>query len=167
MLTGKYWITPGGVIDVSDSEHALYARKIMLGLAPEDFTYNVRTMFTPLSARERKKFRSRGVGGDALDFLGQPGNDPRMFAIREWGWVRTRASAFYLWVLDDAALRLVRGARDFWAGQTQAGARDAIDVLELSTGTEFELAVGQVRKAGLGATALRRRWASQCGRLGR
>jgi hypothetical protein len=36
MFHGKYWVTADGTIDVSASEHALYARRHMLGLAEND-----------------------------------------------------------------------------------------------------------------------------------
>ena len=49
------WPTTSKVIDVSTSEHALIAKKAMLGLPQADHRYNVRHMFEPLSAAEAEE----------------------------------------------------------------------------------------------------------------
>lgn len=144
MLTGKFWIMPDGVVDVSTSEHALFAKKIMLGLAPEDYTYNVTTMFTPLSAAERRKFKGRGVCRRVLEFLSLHDNDPRMFAIREWKWIRTRQQSFHLWTFDAETISLIRNASTYWQVQRQVEPGDTIDVEQYGQASCFPVGLAKL-----------------------
>jgi hypothetical protein len=146
MITGKYWITPKAVVDVTVSEHALFAKKVMLGLHPDDPAYNVTTMFKPLSAVEMRRYRKRGVGPRILNFLSTPGNDPRVYVIRHWQWIRTRQSSFYLWALDRSNLRAFRNAAAFWDAQRYVNAGDVADVIELSTDSTCVVPIDRLRR---------------------
>ena len=73
MLAGKYWLMPNGVVDVTNSEHALYAKNYLLGLvgtkdqlvlAPAALLSaagNVLTPFLQPSLRRSRPVRSAGV----------------------------------------------------------------------------------------------------------
>jgi hypothetical protein len=132
MLTGKFWITPQGVVDVSTSEHALYARNFVLGLlgTPREIRLD-KHFLDPLAPEEARKHRRRGVPADVIKFLGSNG-DARLYVIRERGWVRVRGNAFYLWRLDRPTLRLIRGAAEYWRAQRSRKPGDLADVYEMS-----------------------------------
>lgn len=135
MLSGKFWITPNGVVDVSTSEHALYAKNAMLGLlgTPAEIRLD-KTLFSPLPKEIVTAARKRRVDEAAVEHLAS-GIDARLFVIERWGWIRTRGNAFYLWKLDAMALRLIRCATDFWDRQSALRADDYLDVHELAADT--------------------------------
>ncbi len=153
MLTGKFWITPEGLIDVTMTEHALVARRVMLGLAPDEPRFTVRNMFKALSPEEQAEFRARGVPEDALSFLEKEPNEPRIFMIRERGWIRVRASGFYIWTMDAATLQRILGAQDFWRAQTKFDPYEALNFHVLSTHSACWLTARQLKEAPDAATA--------------
>ncbi len=134
MLTGKFWITPSAVVDVSASEHALYAKNVMLGLlgTPTEIKLD-KTLFDPLPKKIVLAARKRGVEAAVVEHLAS-GIDARIYVIEHWGWIRTRGNAFYLLKLDAKALGLIRGATAFWDRQSALGADDSVDVHELGAG---------------------------------
>lgn len=153
MLTGKWWLRPdGAALNVSDTEHALVARRVMLGLKPDANRFSQRVMFAALTPEEQTEFRK--AGKSILSFLREE-NDPRVFAIRQWRWVRVRKDRFYLWKFDVATLRIIRASRDYWSQQVSLASGDCIDVIELSTGDEFSLPVRCLRAATAKASSLK------------
>ena len=136
MLSGKYWITPTGVVDVSTSEHALYAKNVMLGLlgTAGEIKLN-KHLFSPLPPKIVKAARRRGVDAHIIDHLAK-GIDARLYVIERWGWVRTRGNAFYAAKLDPKTLRLIRGAASaYWERQLAIRIDDSIDVHETISGS--------------------------------
>lgn len=119
----------------------------MLRLPADDASCSYRTMFAAPTAAEVRRHRRRGVSERSLRFLSKE-NDPRVYAIRHWRWVRTRGCRFYVWRLDGRTLALVRNADVFWKAQTGLGKYDMVDVVELATGKEF--AVPAARLTGRG-----------------
>jgi hypothetical protein len=97
MLVGKYWTTPQGVVDVTTGEHALYARKRLLLLPPDNLRCGIADMLSALMPAEVRYFRRHGVSEKAFRFLSEE-NNPSFYAIRHWRWVRTRGCGFYLWM---------------------------------------------------------------------
>ena len=160
MLIGKWWLRPGkAAIEVSATEHALVARRVMLGLEPDAARFTQRDMLSALTEAEIAEFRKIGVEQQALEFLCVP-NDPRIFAIREWCWIRVRRDRFYLWKLDAASLRVIRESHSFWSAQPKSDPRDAADIVELSSGDEFSLSIrrlldGRSKPASLRTAAMR------------
>src|SRR5689334_6926795 len=119
MLIGKWWLRPNELsLDVSTTEHALVARRVMLGLSPDEPVFTQADMFQALPSGQIHEFTSRGVSPGVLEFLSRP-SDPRVYAIRKWGWIRTRRDRFYLWKLDDATLKTIRECPDYWQAQRQ------------------------------------------------
>ena len=135
MLIGKYWITPTGVVDVSTSEHALYAKNIMLGLlgTPNEIRLD-KTLFDPLPVKIVRSARKRRVDEAIIEHLAS-GIDARLFVIERWGWVRTRQNAFYLAKLNPKVLRLIRGAKEYWKRQQAMRIDDSIEIHETNFGS--------------------------------
>ena len=155
MLHGKYWLTVDGVADVTVSEHALYARRYMLGVTEGDAGCDMADMFRTLRKVEVLQFRRRGVAAGILEFLSQKNPDPRVYALREYGWVRVRDCRFYLWRLDDHSLQIIRAAKEYWKAQSNLHPHDVADVIELATDEEFTIPVKRLRSTRMNATALR------------
>ena len=166
---GKYWLLPGGgAVDVTASEHAIYARKAMLGLPHDDRTVGIRNMCSTLSDKEAKDHRLRGVSEDVLTFLSanSESNDPRVYAINTWGWVRVRlirkTTGLWLRSLDDRMLHTIRGASEFWKGQNRLTDHDMFDVHELASDACYVISAYRLRSsnfniANLRATAFQKR----------
>ena len=148
MLMGKYWITPTGVVDVSTSEHALYAKNVMLGLlgTPNEIRLD-KTLFDPLPAKIIRAARQRGVDAAIIDHLAK-GIDARLFVIERWGWVRTRQNAFYVAKLDPKVLRLIHNAKEYWEKQTTIDADDSIELFETLKETTCSYRVNLLRGLG-------------------
>jgi len=135
MLSGKFWITPTGVVDVSTSEHALYAKNVMLGLLGTASEIRLdKTLFDPLPQNIVRTARRRGVDASVIQHLAN-GIDARLYVIERWGWVRTRQNAFYLAKFDRKVLRLIRGAAAYWKRQRAISTDDSIDIHETICGS--------------------------------
>jgi hypothetical protein len=158
MFNGKYWITPEGLVDVTLGEHAVYARRVMLKLRPDE-SLSPKEMLTPLTAAQRGKYAARGVPKDVLEFLSRPNGDgmvePRIYAIREYGWVRTRKEGLWVWRQDERTLWLIRDAKEFWARQSHLKGRDGVDVVQLSDRGKYYLTLRELRDPKLTARALK------------
>ena len=118
MLTGKYWITPHGVVDVSASEHALYAKNFMLRLLGTNYEIPLtKDLFAPMSAADAASHANRGIPKKVLKFLQTSDSDgltdARIYAIRELGWIRIRRSEFYVWRLNDETLLKISRAKKY------------------------------------------------------
>jgi len=157
MLHGKYWLTAEGVADVIVSEHALYARRRMLSLTEGAPGRGMADTFRTLRKFEVMQFRRRGVPAGVLRFLSQEDPDPRVYAIREYGWIRVRDCRFYLWRLDEHTLQIIRAAKEYWKAQSNLHPHDVVDVIELNTGTEFVVSVRTLRGKSTRAATLKKR----------
>lgn len=147
MIQGKYWITPHGLVDVTTSEHALYAKNNMLKLARTRGEIRLdRTLFSALTSRQIAVHRRRGIPAKVLHFLSVK-NDPRIFAIREYGWIRVRQSGIYVWRLNAAVLRRVRQCTQFWEGQRQLRKSDVVTVWEIASHDCFNITVRELTGA--------------------
>ena len=145
MLSGKYWITPGLVVDVTTSEHALYAKNHLLGLLGTGLELKLdKRLFSPLTPAELLRYGALGVAENVLAEL-RSGTDPRLIVIRDHGWVRTRGSALYLWKASARTMRMIRNAEDFWSKQPQAEPSDPVDVILLSVETTRVVRVRDLR----------------------
>ncbi len=161
MLNGKYWLIPGGrVVDVTASEHAIFARKFMLRLPDADLSITIKNMLSPLTPRQISCHRRRGISEDILNFLSadRSSNDPRVFAINTWFWIRARfvrrTAGLWLRRFDDEALQTIRDAADFWKAQTRISEFDMIDVTELASDACYEVTVSRLRDYSSNATQI-------------
>lgn len=135
VLTGKFWIIDRSCcIDVTCSEHALYARNYMLRLlgTPGEIVLNKR-LFHALTKRELAFHKERKMTGDVLAFLSQKKSDARIYAIENYGWIRTRQKNFYLWQINATAWLRIRRSKDFWKHQHKLDPNDAIHIWEMKS----------------------------------
>jgi hypothetical protein len=154
MLIGKWWLRPTkAALDVSTTEHALVARRVMLRMDPDAARFTQIEMFDALTPAESAEFKAQDVPVDALDFLSRR-NDPRVYAIREWGWVRVRRDRFYLWKFDRRALRTIRSSSGYWSAQPNMDPNDATDVIELSSADEFSIPLSTLRNPAMDVKSL-------------
>jgi hypothetical protein len=147
-LTGKYWIIPHPenteVIDTSASEHALYAKKFLLGLGEGDEELGALRIFTKLSPEAVARHRERGVPGEILNFL-RENADPRWYVIERFNWIRVARANFNVWVWDFKTAKLIMDAQDYWKTQDHV-AFDILDVLELKTRKCFSISIRRLRE---------------------
>lgn len=143
-LSGKYWLLPGGqVIDCSAYEHAGVALAHMLHLPVSECRqqFGLNDLHTPFSEALVSEHANRGVELNVLKFLSTPDKegriDPRVHAIREYGWIRCRSNAFYVWTLDAAALKRIFDAKEFWHHQPTASYETWIDIHQVENGEKF------------------------------
>jgi hypothetical protein len=146
MLTGKYWIVPGmSAINLSNDEHDQVAMAIMLALprptAPRHW------LIKGVPHEELDAALARNADLKAIRYLENKNHDPRLYAIREYGWVRTYKNKFNLWRFDDATAEMVRQS-DYWAMQPQLNDHDMIDVEEFDGTDRFEISVKRLLDGG-------------------
>lgn len=133
-IRSKYWILPcGRVVDVTLSEHALLARARMLGI-PEDIMHEcvpINSLFRTLDDEETRDAQDRGSSLSAIEFLLQDNPDPRVYAIRQWNWIRTRKNAFYArdWATENQ--RRLLESKEFWAMQPNSSGNSWLILYDL------------------------------------
>ncbi len=100
-LTSKYWITPGGAIELSGREHEWLSTAVMLNMKDRMFA-PYRWSIDGVPEVELDAALDRDADPNAVHFLRNPKNDSRLYAVREYGWVRTFKNKFNLWYFDCA-----------------------------------------------------------------
>ncbi len=139
-VRGKAWILPcGRIVDCSTDEHARFARGVMLNLKEEDFStaIPIESIFTPLTDDEVKFHRSRSKNPDeyVLAFLSCGKTvDPRVFAIQELGWIRTRENKFYAWQWTPELLERFANLKEFWKPHQQINEYSWLEFVDVKTG---------------------------------
>lgn len=129
MLRGKYWIIGTEVVDVTTSEHAIYAKNFLLRLeGPERL--KVQKMLVPLTEEEVAHHRARGIPDNALAYLRVKGNDPRNYVIDKLGWIRVRQNGLWLREWNPHVANQIRNANQYWSTQQRVEQDDAFDVFE-------------------------------------
>ena len=132
-VRGKHWLLPcGRVVDVTLSEHALYARGKMLNIPEDQIAQKIsmRDLFRRLTPDEALCALVSGADKDCVEYLEEtfetsmilPSStvDPRVYAIRQWNWIRTRKNAFYArdWCTENQKRVLL--SKEFWLKQPAA-----------------------------------------------
>lgn len=139
-MRGSYWLTPE-VVSTAGVEHGYIAKLAMLGIergSPDAHRYvPMPRWHHPLDERTADVFLKRGVLPAAVAFLAQ-GKDARLWAMREWGWVRIRDGNFDLWKFDPKTLDVIRSAVDFWR-DSGIDPEERVTVSEESTGDLFTI----------------------------
>jgi len=133
---GKWWLTPKGEIDLTGSDHDYIALLQMLNLErgdPEAHAFRRRKKQQITSEQAEAALR-RGADRKAVEFL-MAGFDPRLWAVREWGWIRVHDGNVELWRFDENTLDLWQKSRRFWGRSTF----DTFTIGETSTGDLFRL----------------------------
>ncbi len=147
-VRGKFWITQEGVvIDCSADEHARIARAHMLGISADKMNTEIplNKIFSPLTKIEVFGYRDRGISQFCLDFLSQDHPDPRIYAIKNWSWIRTRENVFYAWEWDETALLRLLFNENFWK-RTQVKACTWLKFVSVRDGSETGNTYGLLRQ---------------------
>ena len=120
------------MVDVTLSEHALFARAKMLNIAEDQIHRRIpiQTIFSRLSPMETTCALADGADQDCVDYLKAtfetslssmvPAVDPRIYAIREWDWIRTRKNLFYARKWCTNTQQRLLESRAFWDLQPSA-----------------------------------------------
>ena len=107
MITGKYWITPAAAVELSGREHEWLSTAVMLQL-PDRMFAPYRWSIDGVPEEELELALDRGADPAAISFLSSKKNDSRLWAVREYGWVRTFRNKFNLWYFDCTTADMVR-----------------------------------------------------------
>jgi hypothetical protein len=134
------------VIDVSATEHEIYARR-WLCKVPDweacEFPALCR-LFTALSPEETQIFSRRGADREGLNIMLREGGDLRPFMIAKYGWIRVRENAFWMQEPTPETLKLCR-AVDYWKTQSKAVDCDVAEVIALAAGSQWNVSVKNLR----------------------
>jgi len=135
MLFGKYWLIGKQCIDVTCSEHALYARNYLLGILGTQNELRLdKTLFRPLSKRQVARFERLGADSRVLSFLRGSNADARNYAIEHLNWIRTRANRFYVWKMNAKTWRVLRSNRAYWVAQSKYDKSEVLLLCEINSG---------------------------------
>lgn len=138
----------GHIIDCSADEHALIARAHMLNLNHIDMNLKIplECIFKPLNRDEAELYRDRGVSKHCIEFL-MKGEfvDPRIYAIREWNWIRTTGNKFYAWEWDEKTKEKLFSTDAFWKLQSNCKDNYWIELYWVKTNKIIQGPLSQVR----------------------
>ena len=127
MLTSKTWITPAGVVELKGaSEHEQLAAAVMLRY-PEPIVPN-RWIINGVPEAELDAARARDADPKAVTWLYDK-KDARLYALREYGWVRTFKAKWNCWRFDCETAAMVNKS-GYWDTQYSLDKYDMIDVEE-------------------------------------
>ena len=142
-LAGRYWLTPEGeTLAVEGGEHANIAKIVMLNIDnPQDRSKyaQTRNVWKAMTDEEAEIHAGRGVDARVINFF-QSSNHPdaRLWAVREWGWVRTADSLFNCWLFDDGTLKTIRANKEYWRMQEFGIERGSVITMnEEATGERY------------------------------
>lgn len=145
-LTSKWWITPGGAFEVNGREHEWLSTAVMLQL-PDRMFAPYRWSIDGVPEEELELALERGADPAAVRYLENKKHDSRLYAVREYGWVRTFKNKFNLWYFDCETADMVRKS-DYWDFQRQLEPDDVIDVEEVKTGDSYSISVQKLLDGG-------------------
>lgn len=142
---GDWWLYPDNSCqEMAGSEHAEIALKAMLKL-PAETRLDRRKLFLGLAAftlPQLDEAIAKGVQQDVFDFLSLPDADPRVYAIKYWGWIRIAKQALNCW--DWTASAEIFRRSSYWSQQPAVIPPDMFDIAELSTNKRFSLTVEKI-----------------------
>ncbi len=145
MLSGKWWLTPAGAYDVGTREHAHYALRDML-LYPR--LPPVQWFGLGVPAAELDAALARGADPKAVEYLSNKARDPRLFAMKEYHWVRTARNVFNLWEFNEATAQTIRAAANYWQAQGNLGRYEMIDVEEFHNHDRYSISIEKLMAGG-------------------
>lgn len=156
MFTGKYWLAKDEVIDTSATEHAVYARTLVLGLSVND-PLRVKSPFYRLRAEDVERLKKRKhpvkVPCDVIekefyvmmaDALAR-GDDPRRLAILHFDLIRIAFDHGDCKALTQGVLDRLKDAR-FWKFQANIDHDEILELSPLSGVTTYHLPVKLLRR---------------------
>lgn len=139
MLSGKWFITLDGSVQLDGREHQQLAVHYMLNL-PLDRNVPMWWVIRGIPDEEFDAALKRGADPDAVAFLREKGNDARFWVLK-LGWVRTQKQIWNLWRFDKQTLAVARNAKDYWDSQKSLSKWDYVDVEEFETRLVFSVPV--------------------------
>jgi len=151
-LSGRYWITPEGVESVAGTEHGNDVKMRMLGLKGRDRAKYAKlgNHFNALSPEEVEIHRERGVPEEHLAFLTASRTiDPRLWGLREWGWVRVHDSVFNVWEFTQRELDMIQGPNmdKYWYQQRfNLDPHTSVTLHEEGSGDMYSVPVDALRR---------------------
>lgn len=135
---GKYWLTPDkGTIALTGSDHDFIATLEIVGLErgePGSLQFRKRKN-QQITQAQADEALARGADPDAIEFLLR-GGDPRLWMVREHGWIRIQHPFMEVWRFDDATLNTFRQNLDYLK-YAKGMPEDVLQVQETSTGDFF------------------------------
>ncbi len=147
MLTDTFWLTKFGSFQMTGTEHAAFAIGAMLDLPKDRRVPNYWTI-NGIPENELAEALWRGADPKAVEFLSDRRNDARLWAMREFGWVRTAKSAWNLWNFDDETAEMVRWNTGYWEFQKKMTEFDMLDIYEFKTHCEYSISVQKFLDGG-------------------
>lgn len=133
---------------MNSQEHSTFAIHVMLKLPPDRRVPNY-WFYKGVPKEELDAALARGADPAAIEFLSDKNKDPRLYALRELGWIRTAKSKFNCWQFNQAAADLIRDSKDYWTAQDKLEDGDVIDVEEFAPGGQkFTISVKALRGGG-------------------
>lgn len=155
MLIEDWWLTPQGAFKLVSAEHAQFAIAAMLRMEPGERVPRY-WLVRGVEAETLAKSESRGADPAAITFLQNKNNDPRLFVIKEYGWIRIAKNAVNLWAFNQAALELLRSP-DYWAQQYGYTEHEMMDMYEFATNDQFAAPVKAILNRASVASAIKDR----------
>ncbi len=150
MLIGDWWICPEGAFEMNSSEHAAFAIAYILGMPKDKRVPNYWTI-RGIPSEEIDAALKRGADPEAVEFIANKRNDARLWAMREYGWIRTAKNAWNLWYFDDETADIVRDNEGYWEFQAKTGKMseyEMIDIYEFKDGCEYAISVQKLLDGG-------------------
>lgn len=130
MLTGDWWLTPEGSWDMKSSEHAAVAIAVMLKMDLATARVPMWWTIKGIPEEEFDKALARGADPAAVAFLVDKRHDARLWALREYNWIRTTKQHFNVWKFDNKTAEIIRDAGDYWSQQPSIDEYEMIDIHE-------------------------------------
>lgn len=147
-LIEDWWLTPDGAFKMSTSEHAQFAIATMLKMQVGERVPKY-WLFKGVELPALKLAISRGADPEAVEFLNNKHSDARLFALKNYGWVRVAKNAFNFWAFDDRTADIIRRATDYWESQySMSQHHEMIDVYEFKTNDQFAVNVSKLLAGG-------------------
>lgn len=116
----------------------------------------IKKVWQAMTDEEAETHLQRGVDPNVINFFQSVAHpDARIWALREWGWVRTDDNIFNCWIFDDDTLDTIRANKQYWMIQRPAIEKGTtITVNEEATGERYTVNVERMLNPAATAEAL-------------
>ncbi len=124
----------------------MFAIGAMLGKPPEAYV----PLHWSISGVPRTALDLALEGGadyKAIEAL-ENGVDPRLYAMKNYGWVRVSKNRFNMWSFDKNTADLIKNAEGYWFAQGNIDRHETIDTFEFKDRAHFTVTVGQLMRGG-------------------
>ena len=149
MLNEDFWLTQEGTYAMGQSEHYMFATEAML-LMPDGEASGRRWQNQGVPEDALQAGLERGADPRAVEFL-RKGGDARLWAIREYGWIRAAKSKWNLWYFDEKTANLARKNTEYWDYQLRHYMNpkyEMVDVYEFKDGDKYSISCRKLLDGG-------------------